>query len=78
VLLPFASSIASAHDRLAPQVTEAALRDLVALVPDAWLEPVPAIGGPSELREAYVRYLRTRVATRAALVDSIEVLRHAA
>ena len=49
-----------------------------ALVPDRWLEPVPTIGGPHELREAYVRYLLTRVATRAALVDSIEVLRHAA
>jgi len=78
VLLPYASSIAAAHDRMAPKVTETALRDIVALVPDRWLEPVPTIGGPHELREAYVRYLLTRVATRAALVDSIEVLRHAA
>ena len=51
---------------------------IVALVPDAWLEPVPSIGGPRALREAYVRYLLTRVASRTALVESIEVLRHAA
>ena len=78
VLLPYASPIAGAHDRLAPTVTEAVLRAIVALVPDAWLEPVPSIGGPDELRAAYVRYLLTRVAARAALVDSVEVLRHAA
>ena len=78
MLLPYASPLAGAHDRLAPRVTEASLRAIVALVPDAWLEPVPAIGGPAELRDAYVRYLRTRVASRTALVESIEVLRHAA
>ena len=78
VLLPYASPLAGAHDRLAPQVTEATLRSIVELVPDDWLEPVPAIGGPADLRDAYVRYLRTRVASRTALVESIEVLRHAA
>lgn len=78
VLLPYASPIAGAHDRLAPRITEAALRDVVALVPDAWLEPVASIGGPDELRAAYVRYLLTRVAARNAVVDSVEELRHAA
>jgi len=78
VLLPFASSIAGAHDRLAPRVTETVLSEIVGLVPGSWLEPVASIGGPDELRAAYVRYLLTRVAARAALVDSVEVLRHAA
>jgi hypothetical protein len=78
VLLPYAASLADAHDRLAPRVTEDLLGRLVGLVPDAWLEPVPAVGGPDEQREAYVRYLLTRVAARDALVDSIEDLRRAA
>jgi hypothetical protein len=78
VLLPYASSLASAHERLAPAVTEELLRAIVALVPDAWLLPHPLAGDASEQRDAYLRYLRTRVAAREALTTSIEELRHAA
>lgn len=78
ILLPFASSLAGAHERLAPLVTGEILRDIVGLVPDAWLEAVPGIGGATEQREAYVGYLLARVAAREALVESIEELRRAA
>ena len=81
VLLPFAAPLAGAHDRLAPLVTEEALRAIAGLVPDAWLPTTgvaAAIGGPAAQRAAYVRYLRTRVGARDALVESIEGLRHAA
>lgn len=81
VLLPYASPIAGAHDRLAPLVTEGRLREVAALLPDAWLPPTgaaAAIGGPAEQRAAYVRYLLTRVATRDAIVDSVEGMRRAA
>jgi hypothetical protein len=78
VLLPYAASLAGAHERLGPLVTEGLVRRLAGLVPDAWLDPVPAIGGPAEQRDAYVAYLRTRVDARDALVDSIEDLRRAA
>lgn len=81
VLLPYASAIGDAHDRLAPLVDESLLRAIGALVPDGWLEPTgPAasIGGPAGQRDAYVRYLLTRVAARDALVDSVEGVRHAA
>ena len=81
VLLPFAAPLAGAHDRLAPLVTEELLRAIAGLVPDAWLPTTgvaAAIGGPAAQRAAYVRYLRTRVGARDALVESIEGLRHAA
>jgi hypothetical protein len=78
VLLPFAGSIEEAHERLAPLVTEARLRLLVDLIPDAWLEPHPIIGGPSRQRDAYVSYLRRRVASASALVGSAEEARRAA
>jgi len=78
VLLPSAGSLEAAHDRLAPKVTEALLRGVVSLVPDGWLLPHPIAGGPDAQREAYVRYLRTRVTARDALVTSIEELRRAA
>jgi len=78
VLLPFAAALADAHDRLAPLVTHELLREIVALIPDDWLEPNALIGGPVEQREAYVRYLMIRAGAREALVESIEEVRRAA
>src|SRR4051812_46478207 len=54
VLLPYASSLEAAHARLAARVTEVLLEDVVAAVPDEWLE-----GGD---RRRYVDYLLMRVA----------------
>jgi hypothetical protein len=78
VLLPYAGPIAEAHDRLSPVVSERLLRDLVDVVPAEWLEPLPTLGGPSEQRDAYVRYLLRRVASRDALVGAVEEARRAA
>ncbi len=81
VLLPFAAPLADAHDRLAPVVNEDLLRAIVDLVPEPWLPAngaATSIGGADAQRAAYVRYLLTRAGTRGALVDAIEVLRHAA
>lgn len=47
---------------LAPQVTGALLREVLALVPDEWLEDEPGFADASELREAYVRHLAARAA----------------
>src|SRR4051812_9222611 len=54
VLLTYASSLEAAHARLAARVTEVLLEDVVAAVPDEWLE-----GGD---RRRYVDYLLMRVA----------------
>jgi hypothetical protein len=78
VLLPYAASLDAAHARLAPHVTEALLRSIVNLVPDAWLLPHSIVGDAAAQRDAYVAYLQTRVNTPAALVDAIEGLRSAA
>ena len=78
VMLPYASPLEGAHDRLATLVTEALLRTITGLVPDAWLLPHAVVGDAAAQRDAYVRYLRTRVFAREALVESIEELRHAA
>ncbi|MDF9715317.1 hypothetical protein INN71_10005 [Nocardioides sp. ChNu-153] len=43
------------------------LADVVAQVPDEWLEPVPGAATPAELRAAYVRFLGARLGTRAWL-----------
>jgi len=62
VLLPYASSIAAADERLAPLVTPALLERIVAAVPDAWLlDGAGAHATPDEHRRAYVDYLLTRL-----------------
>jgi hypothetical protein len=52
VLLPYASSFEEAHARLAPRVTEPLLEDVVAAVPDEWLD--------GDDRRRYVDYLLVR------------------
>jgi hypothetical protein len=78
VLLPYASSIAAADERLAPRVTESLVEDLVAALPDNWL-PADATAGDAEgQRRAYVAYLMTRMASRAAFVEEADRARVAA
>jgi hypothetical protein len=58
--------LAEADAALAPLVTEELLREVTALVPDAWLEPSEAdaalgLDSPQALRDAYVKHLFARV-----------------
>jgi hypothetical protein len=46
---------------LSEQVTRELLEEVVALVPDVWLEPVPGAGTPDDLRGVYVEFLLARV-----------------
>jgi len=46
------------------RLTEADLVDVVAQVPDAWLEPVPGAATPDRLRASYVEFLAARLSTR--------------
>lgn len=78
VLLPFAGPLADAHERLAPRVTSELLTGLAGALPDAWLAAPTTVGGPDAQRDAYVRYLTTRLAARTPLVDAIEEVRRAA
>ncbi len=72
VLLPLAGTLVEAHARLAPRVTDRAIRDVIALVPDSWLAVDSAVGGPSGQREAYARYLSIRTPANATLVAQLE------
>src|SRR5262245_51948726 len=47
VLLPFAGSIEEADQRLAQILDRPALERLVALIPDAWLDPEPGLAHPA-------------------------------
>jgi hypothetical protein len=64
VLLPYASSIAGADARLAPQVTEEMLAGVVAAVPAVWLD--------GEDPQMYVQYLSRRLAPPRDFVEEAE------
>jgi hypothetical protein len=61
VLADHLDHLPDADAELAPLVTDDLLREVVALVPGEWLEPVP--GADTErIRAAYVEFLRARFA----------------
>jgi hypothetical protein len=63
VLLPYASSIAAADERLAPLISRELLEQITSAVPDAWLrDGAGSMAGPADHRRAYVDYLLTRLA----------------
>ena len=62
----YGPDVRAADADLAPRVTEALLRRILAEVPDAWLAGEPGFASPDALREAYVGYLAARVRASAA------------
>jgi hypothetical protein len=61
VLAAYRGGLAEADTQLAPQVSRDLLAEVVALVPDGWLEVVPGADSPEALRAAYVEFLLARV-----------------
>jgi len=65
-LLPFAGDLRAADAALAPRITEQALREIVAQVPDAWLTGEAT---PDDTRRSYVEHLASRVSEPRAFVE---------
>lgn len=63
VLLPWSTELDSADEIFKPLLTDKVIADIVALIPDAWLNTE---GSPfdtiQELRQAYARFLHSRIA----------------
>ncbi len=70
VLMGAATDLAGADARLTDRVTPELLQEVVELVPDPWLEPVPGAETPEALRAAYVDFLLARLGTRQWLPDA--------
>jgi hypothetical protein len=74
VLLPFAGDLRAADARLSAVLTPDVLRETVAVVPDALLMDVPegrhpSFETPAANRDAYLRYLGTRLASPRPFLD---------
>jgi hypothetical protein len=77
VLLPFASSITAADERLAGRLDRGILEALAAAVPDDWLQPEDGLPDANAHRRAYVDYLMTRLEARRGFVEEAEHARAA-
>lgn len=69
VLLPAAGDLRAADAALAPLVTRELLEQLVADVPDSWLEGNAPFADADEHRAAYVEYLLTRAEAPRLFVE---------
>jgi hypothetical protein len=72
VLLPYASALPAAEQRLRPLITSALLTRLVAEVPDVWLEGEPGFSSVDEHRRAYVDFFERRLLASGALTAEAE------
>ena len=72
ILRHFAAEARTQDEALAAQVTEMALTEVLALVPDEWLEPVPGAETPDALRARYVEFLHARVTGDRGWLPTVE------
>jgi hypothetical protein len=68
VLLPFAASIAEADAKLSALVTRELIGEILALIPDEWLNAEKGFATAREHRAAYSDYLLSRLADPRAFV----------
>lgn len=61
VLLEVAGDLRATHEQLAAHVDDTLLEEVLAAVPDAWLEPTPTVSDPQGLRTAYREHLGARL-----------------
>ncbi len=69
VLLPIANQIPEADMLLKSRLTPELLQEIVALIPDSWLEDAARFGNYGEYRAAYVAYLLDRLAFSHIFVE---------
>jgi hypothetical protein len=73
VLLQFAAALQEADSKMAARVTPDIIEDVVKLIPDAWLVGDSSFGGSGQHRDAYAKYLLSRLeAPRAFLKEAID------
>ena len=66
VLLPLVGDLEAADAELAPRITDAALGEILASVPDEWLDEDAS---PDAMRVGYVEHLRTRLQSPRPFVE---------
>jgi hypothetical protein len=70
-----ATSARDAHEALAPRVTPELLAEVLALVPDEWLDGEQGFRDAADVRTAYADVLTRRLAAPESWLDAVEVAR---
>jgi hypothetical protein len=69
VLLPWASRIEAADERLRPLLSAKLFARIVDQIPEGWLSPDPAAAAPEGRRAGYVDFLTRRLASASLFVE---------
>nr|WP_221634706.1 HipA family kinase [Nocardioides luti] len=71
VLLQHVGDLAAVDARVRDELDASVFAEVLAEVPDEWLEPVPGAETPDAVRAAYVAFLVARLGSRAWLPDGV-------
>jgi hypothetical protein len=71
VLIAYADALPQVDAEVSGLLDEQVFREVLAQVPDEWLEPVPGAETPEAVRAAYVAFLTTRLGTRQWLPQGV-------
>lgn len=69
VLLPYAASLPEVDAELSARLTSELLQEIVAAIPENWLEGAPGTPDSEELRAAYLAYLLDRLQAPRVFVE---------
>ncbi|HEX6290102.1 MAG TPA: HipA family kinase [Herpetosiphonaceae bacterium] len=69
VLLPIADTLRDADEALASRITSALIEQVVAAIPDVWLEDEPGFVDRAAQRDAYITYLLSRLESPRMFVE---------
>jgi len=69
ILLPFASALRAADARMSPLITPEIIRNIVALIPDAWLVGHSSPAARHQYRDAYAQHLLSRREPPRAFIE---------
>ena len=71
VLGAHVADLPAADDEVSALLDKGVFAEVLAEVPDAWLEPVPGAPTPDAVRAAYVAFLAARLGTRQWLPQGV-------
>lgn len=77
VLLPWATMLEEVDQEFKATLTDDLIRNIVALVPQDWLDPEAPFDSPEDHREAYIQFLTTRTAYSETFVKAAQDARSA-
>lgn len=75
VLLPQASELDLVDTEFRAILSKEKINDIIALIPDEWLQEEPAFNSISEHRQAYIEFLETRLANSEIYVKEAKYAR---